>query len=112
MDLGLIDKGKVIKINIEQNIHAYNAFVNFFKKINHPPILYRLKRKLKIFFALSSNSNLIQRNRKDPNPTHKKKTNPARTWSGHSTVLDKSQSISAASPIPQTPSPAPHRTTG
>ncbi len=47
---------KLNKINVEQNILAYNSFIKFYKTISHPSIFYRLKRKLKTIFALSSNS--------------------------------------------------------
>ena len=32
---------KLNKINVEQNISAYNSFVKFYKTISHPSILYR-----------------------------------------------------------------------
>ncbi len=47
---------KLNQINVEQNIIAYNSFVKFYKTISSPSILYRLKRKIKTIFALSSNS--------------------------------------------------------
>jgi hypothetical protein len=47
---------KLNKINVEQNISAYNSFVRFYKTISHPSILYRLKRKIKTIFASSSNN--------------------------------------------------------
>ena len=47
---------KLNKINVEQNIFAYNSFVKFYKTISHPSILYRLKRKIKTIFASSSNN--------------------------------------------------------
>lgn len=46
---------EVVRINIEQNISAYNSFVSFYKKLSHPPIFYRLKRKLKKISALLFN---------------------------------------------------------
>lgn len=46
---------KLNKINVEQNIPAYNSFVKFYKTVSHPSILYRLKRKIKTIFALSAN---------------------------------------------------------
>jgi len=47
---------KLNKINVEQNISAYNSFMKFYKTISHPSILYRLKRKIKTIFASSSNN--------------------------------------------------------
>lgn len=47
---------KLSKIDVDQNLSAYNSFVKFYKTISHPSILYRLKRKIKTIFASSSNN--------------------------------------------------------
>ena len=44
---------KVTRINIDQNIPAYNALAKFYKRVRNPSILYRLKRKVRTFFASS-----------------------------------------------------------
>ena len=46
---------EVVRINIEQDTSAYNSFVSFYKKLSHPSIFYRLKRKLKKISALLLN---------------------------------------------------------
>ena len=56
LDVTLTDKSiRLVKINVEQNISAYNAFMSFYRKISYPSILYRLKRRLRKIFALSFN---------------------------------------------------------